>query len=213
MNPHINIAIADDHEMVRSAIAGYIMERPEYKVIMEVSNGIELLEALEIATIKPDITLLDINMPEMNGYDTMRIIRKHYPEQKVIALSMFDNEFCIIQMLRLGAMGYVTKGGEPSTLYDALHAVSMGNFYHPDEIPSQLIAQIHHGVPFMEMNDREKEFLILACSELNYKQIGEQMGLSERTIHGYRDSLFDKLNVKTRAGLVIFALKTGLVTP
>lgn len=213
MKRTINIAIVDDHDMVRSAIAGYIMERPQYKVTLQASNGIAFLDALKKAAIKPDITLLDINMPEMNGYDTMRIIRKNYPEQKVIALSMFDNEFCIIQMLRLGAMGYITKGGEPETLYDALHTVAKGNFYHPDEMPAQLIARIHHGAPFMEMNEREKEFLILACSELNYKQIGAKMKLSERTIHGYRDSMFEKLNVKTRAGLVIFALKTGLVTP
>lgn len=210
--PDITIAIADDHALVRAGLTTMISSTRGLKVVLEAKDGKELLDKLDNANKLPDIILLDINMPVMNGYDTMTIIREKYPEQKVIGLSMYDNEVSIIRMFRLGAKGYVEKGSAFTELQQALISVFQGNFYHGEALSARILERMQNGLPPMDINDKEKEFLTLCCSELTYKGIAERMYQSERTIHGYRDSLFEKLNLKSRSGLVVFALQTGIVT-
>lgn len=210
--PKIKIAIVDDHAMVRTGFSGIIESMSGFEVMMEAGDGEELLTRLEKADRLPDIILLDINMPVMNGYDTMAVIREKYPVLKVIGLSMYDNEISVIRMFRLGAKGYIEKGRDHKELQRALTAVSQGSFYHGEELSARILERMQNGLPLMDVNEREKEFLTLCCSELTYKEIASRMNLSERTIHGYRDALFEKLNLKSRSGLVVFALQTGIVT-
>lgn len=207
----IKVAVTEDHAMVRAGLVSILSSMPEFRVVLEAANGKELLNKLKATKLQPDIVTLDINMPVMNGYQTMPLLKRNYPRLKVVALSIYDSEFSIIRMYRLGVSGYLEKGRDPQELKRALLAVNSGDFYHDDEISGRIIFRLMNGLPLNEINSREQKFLSLCCSELTYKEIGEQMHASERTIHGYRDALFNKLDINTRTGLVIFALRSGLV--
>lgn len=163
----------------------------------------------------PDIVLLDINMPQMDGYETALWIKQNCPLVKVLALSMYDDENAIIRMLKNGASGYILKDSDPSELRIAIDAVLVKGFYHSEMVTGRLIHSIvkmQDEQPSSEkLNDREVEFLKLACTEMTYKEIADHMHLSPRTIDGYRDALFEKLGLKSRVGLVLYTIKHGIV--
>jgi DNA-binding NarL/FixJ family response regulator len=210
------IALADDHALLRNGLANLLRDL-EYEVVFEAGNGEEFIEKLAANSL-PDIVLMDINMPKMDGYDTAQWLKKNYPDIKVLALSMYDDENAIIRMLRCGAKGYILKDSDPAELKLAMHALLTKGFYHSELVTGKLIHTINHlDEPenssvknLLGLNEREIEFLKLVCTEMTYKEIAEQMCLSPRTIDGYRDSLFEKLVVKSRVGLVLFAIKNGI---
>jgi len=211
------VALADDHVLIRNGLAGLINSFDGYKVIFQAVNGQELIEKIDPKAL-PDIVLLDINMPKKDGYDTAWWLKNNYPDIKVLALSMYDNENAIIRMLKNGARGYVLKDAEPSDLKRALDDVCDKGFYYSELVTGHLMNTIHKmgddhtsGKNILHLNDREIEFLKYACTELTYKEIADKMFLSPRTIDGYRDALFEKLNIKTRVGLAIYAIKNGIV--
>jgi two-component system, NarL family, invasion response regulator UvrY len=211
------IALADDHVLLRNGLANLLKDL-DYDVVFEADNGAEFLEKLQ-TNLLPDIVLMDINMPKMDGYDTTQWLKKNYPDMKVLALSMYDDENAIIRMLKCGAKGYILKDSEPTELKLAIYAVLTKGFYHSELVTGKLIHTINHldepehssVKSVLRLNEREIEFLKLACTEMTYKQIAEQMCLSPRTIDGYRDALFEKLNLKSRVGLVLFAIKNGIM--
>jgi len=154
----------------------------------------------------------------MDGYETAVWLKKNYPLVKVLALSMYDNENAIIRMFKAGAKGYILKDCDPAELRAALDSINSKGFYYSEMVTGRLIHTINQldeddntVKNLIQLNDRELEFLKLACSELTYKEIADKMFLSPRTIDGYRDALFEKLNVKTRVGLVMYAIKNGIV--
>ena len=213
----IKVALADDHKLLRKGLAGLISSLENYKVIFEADNGKDFLRQLSGAEL-PDIVLMDINMPEMDGYDTTAWLKKNHPSIKVLALSMYDDEESIIRMIRCGARGYILKDMEPSEFNVALDTLSKKGFYYSELVADKLI----HAVNLMDdgaqkagspvsLSDRELEFIKLACTQLTYKEIADNMVLSVRTIDGYRDDLFQKLGLKNRVGLVIYAIKNGIV--
>jgi two-component system, NarL family, invasion response regulator UvrY len=212
-----SIALADDHVLLRKGLANLLKELG-YHVLFEADNGKDFMEKLKSSAI-PDIALMDINMPMMDGYDTTHWLKINYPLVKVLALSMYDDENAIIRMLRSGAKGYILKDSDPSELKDALHALVTKGFYHSELVTGKLIHTINHlDEPahasvknMLGLNEREIEFLKLVCTEMTYKEIAEQMFLSPRTIDGYRDNLFEKLQLKSRVGLVLFTIKNGIV--
>lgn len=207
-NPRrVRIALADDHWMVRKGIIELIAAFGDFEVILEAGDGEELIQKLEQATVLPDICILDINMPSMNGYDTLTQLKKRWPELKVMILTMFNNELTIIRMLRNGANGFMLKAGDPKELGRALRAIYEHGFYHGELVTSTL-AQWKESAT--HISNKELQFLSLCCSDLNYKEIANIMGMSVRTIDGYRDSLFEKLDLRSRTGLVIFALSMGI---
>jgi two-component system, NarL family, invasion response regulator UvrY len=211
----IRVAIADDHELVAKAISGLIQKLENYEVMYEVENGKELVRHFKLKMI-PDIVLLDINMPEMDGYETALWLKNNYPEVKVLALSMYDKEEAIITMLRNGARGYLLKGCRPSELKNALDAISEKGFYYTEYVTDKLIKglnpeKIINHIEQLGLNEREIEFIKYACSELTYNEIADKMCVSPRTIDGYREQVFTKLNAKTRVGVVMEAIKLGLV--
>lgn len=211
----IKIAIVDDHKLVSKAIENMISFNPKFEVVMNSFNGEEFLTELQQGSQElPEVVLMDINMPRKNGIETTAELSKNYPEMKVIALTMEDNESTIISMLKAGAKGYLLKDMSPDILFDAINIVHEKGIFYTDIVTQSLLKIKTEEKATQEINnvlkDREIEFIKLACSEFTYKEIAEQMCVSPRTIDGYRDSVFAKLNVKTRVGIVLFAIKHDL---
>ena len=210
----INIALADDHAILRKGVAEILSKFDNMSVVMEAGNGRELITKMQAATTLPDVCIIDINMPEMNGYDTAAEIKKRWPEIKILALSMYDTELNVIKMLRSGANGYVLKDSDPEELRFAISEVCRHGFYHSELVTGRMLHILHDADNKMsvELNERETTFLGYCCTELTYKEIADQMFLSPRTIDGYREALFKKLNITTRTGLAMYAIKVGMVS-
>jgi two-component system, NarL family, invasion response regulator UvrY len=209
------IAIVDDHELMAKALSGLVQKYEEYEVIYEANNGKELLSRIKLNMI-PDVVLLDISMPEMDGFETALWLKNNYPEIKVIALSMNDKEESIVGMLRNGARGYLLKGCKPFELKQALDAVVQKGFYYTEFVTGQLIKSLnpetlHNPQDALRLNDREKEFIKWSCSDLTYAEIADKMCVSPRTVDGYRESVFQKLNVKSRVSLAMEAIRLKIV--
>ena len=211
------IALTDDHVLLRNGLAS-LLEDLDYEVLFEADNGQDLIRKLNPGDL-PDVVLMDINMPQMDGYETTRWLKLNHPGVRVLALSMYDDENAIIRMLKSGARGYILKDSDPAELKGALQALVAKGFYHSELVTGKLIHTINHMddtdhssvKDVLGLNDREIEFLKLVCTELTYKEIAEKMFLSPRTIDGYRDALFEKLGLKSRVGLVLFAIRNGIV--
>lgn len=210
MQPDITqIVLVDDHRLFRSGIAALINSIPGYQIIYEASNGLELSQKITPKT-KPHIILLDINMPQMNGIETAQWLKIHYPDVKVIVLSMFEDADKVLTMLRLGVKGYLLKDAEPHEFEEALRKVSNHEVYFPSFVTRHLVYNFNQP-DTIKLNNREIEFLKLAGTELTYKEIADQMCISARTVDGYRDQLFDKLQIKSRVGLVLYAIKHKMI--
>ena len=210
----INIALADDHTILRKGVAEILSKFDTMAVVIEAASGKELISKLHSATTLPDICIVDINLPEMNGYDTAAEIKKHWPDVKILALSMYDTELNIIKMLRNGANGYVLKDSDPEDLRVAITRICKDGFYHSELVTGRMLNILYdpNGKMNTELTDRELAFLGFCSTELTYKEIADQMCLSPRTIDGYRESLFKKLNITTRTGLAMYAIKAGVVS-
>jgi two-component system, NarL family, invasion response regulator UvrY len=213
----ISIVLVDDHSLLRMGLAS-LVQNLGYAISFEADDGKEFVEKLKTAAL-PDVVLMDINMPVMDGFETTRWLKENHPSVKVLALSMYDNETSIIRMLKCGAKGYILKDSEPAELKAAIEDVMHKGFYYSDLVSGKLIHAINKSgdgadglKSLVQLNNRETDFLKYACTEMTYKEIADKMFVSPRTIDGYRDALFEKLNLKTRVGLVIYAIKNGIVT-
>jgi two-component system invasion response regulator UvrY len=208
------LILVDDHILLRNGLATLLKDNG-HEILLQADNGKDLIKQLSPAKL-PDVILLDINMPEMDGYDTAKWIRSRYPSIKILALSMYDEEASILRMLRNGAKGYILKDSDPKELNAAINSLVQKGYYHSETVSGKLMGMINmidHETGFkqgLKLNDREIEFLKYACMDLNYKEIADKMALSPRTVDGYRDTLYEKLQLKTRIGLVLFALKNGI---
>ena len=210
MNSAINVVLVDDHVLLRNGLAT-IVDHLGYDVLYECSNGKQLIDKINKNNL-PDIILMDIKMPEMDGFETTLWLKKNTPSVNVLALSMYDDENAIIKMIRNGARGYILKDTNPNELRQAIDSIISKGFYYSDLVSGRLIRSIQEDRKLvLGLNEKQIEFLKLAATEMTYKEIAEQMHLSPRTIDGYRDELFQKLNVKSRVGLVMFAIKNGIV--
>jgi DNA-binding NarL/FixJ family response regulator len=205
------IILVDDHQLLRKGLIK-ILNANGFTNIIEAANGEELLEILK--NTRPDIILLDLHMPKMNGFESMKRIKEVNSHSKVLVLSMLDDHISIIQMIKLGVDGYLLKDSEPNELIQAIEIVLNGNNYNSELVNEQLsfgVLTHDHFIDRNTLSERELEFLTYASSDLTYKQIAEKMFVSVRTIDGYRDSIYQKFNIKTRIGLVIFALKNKII--
>jgi two-component system, NarL family, invasion response regulator UvrY len=212
----IKLALADDHNLFRAGVQELIDDFENMEVLFSVDNGLDMVRLLETATILPDVCLLDINMPEMNGFEVACKIKATWPGIKILAVSVYNSEFNIIGMLRAGAGGYILKDSKPDVLRKAIESLYHNGFYHSELVTGKILHQIinkpQHEVAATDLNRNEIQFLKHCCSEMTYKEIADVMEISHRTIDGYRDQLFHKLQIKSRTGLVLYALRTGIAT-
>ncbi|THU41603.1 response regulator transcription factor [Niastella caeni] len=219
LKTNASVAIVDDHILLRNGLANLNLIRglETYAVLFEANSGKDFIKQLQPRYL-PDIALQDINMPGMDGYETALWLKRSYPGIKILALSMYDSESSIIRMMKSGVKGYILKDIDPTEFRRVLDPLLRKGYYYSELITGKLI----HAVSQLDepdepikclvsLNVREIEFLKLVCTEMTYKEIAERMFLSARTIDGYRDALFEKLNVKSRVGLVLYAIKNNIV--
>jgi DNA-binding NarL/FixJ family response regulator len=209
----IKIGIADDHQLFLKSLSILINSFPSFEIVLDALNGESLLKKLEAAKDHPDILLLDVNMPIMDGAKTAAAISAKYPAIKLVALSMKDDDTSVINMIKSGCCAYLLKDIHPNELEKALNEIYIKGYYNADISNinyRRLIRKTNEEPVFF--SEKERTFLKLACSDKTYKQISSEMNLAERTIDGYRESLFEKLNVQSRVGMVLEALRRDLVT-
>jgi DNA-binding NarL/FixJ family response regulator len=210
-----SIVIVDDHVLIAQALAGIIRQFHKYEVLYEVPHGKALIERLQQGRNVPDIVLLDITMPVMDGFETAAWLSANHPEVKILALSMQDDEQSLLKMIRAGANGYILKNVHPLELEKALDSTVENGIYYSDAISGKVLLNLARHDAAAEaaltINKRELEFLQFAATELTYKEIADKMCCSPRTVESYRDGLFVKTGLKTRIGLVVYAIKKGLI--
>ena len=195
----------DDHTLFRNGVASLMGEFDELQVVFEAENGQQLQEAL-IKRGLPDVVLMDINMPVMDGYEATAWLKKNQPQVKVLALSMFEDDQAIIKMIRCGACGYVLKESKPRELLEAIKTIHTKGVYINEMVSGKLIRSVTEDED-AEITKKELDFLKYCCSELTYKEIADKMNVSPRTVDNYREALFLKLNLKSRTGLVLYAIQ------
>lgn len=207
----ISIGIADDQQLFLKSLSSLVGSFNDFEVVVEALNGEELLKNLGVLQKLPDILLSDVRMPVMDGPALVSKITKSYPGIKCVALSMKEDDHSILSMLRAGCCAYLLKDVHPVELEKALREVCTNGYYNSDSFSINYRRLLINGPGEVKLNDREKTFLQLACSDYTYKEIASRMFLSEKTIDGYREALFLKLNVKSRVGMALEAIKQNLV--
>ncbi|WP_184547616.1 response regulator [Mucilaginibacter sp. FT3.2] len=207
----IQIALVDDHRLFRSGMAALIDSFNKYNILFEAAHGRELIDNITAGHV-PDIILLDINMPVMDGISTAQWLKKNHPSIRVIILSMFEDAEKVLSMVRAGVKGYLLKDAEPEEFERALTKVAEGDLYYPDFVTRHLLSNFNTDkAAEVVLNPREIEFLRLTGTELTYKEIADTMNISVRTVDSYRDHLFEKLQIKSRVGLVLYSIKNKLI--
>jgi DNA-binding NarL/FixJ family response regulator len=207
------VAVVDDHTLLSEAIGGLVDDFENFELAYLCKNGQELLDKLKTKRNLPDVVLMDVNMPILNGIETTEILKQNYPEIKVLALSIEEEEETILRMLRAGARGYLMKDTKKEILQEALEQVVEKGYYHTNTIAKLLVGSLTKKPAEIQLKEREIEFIEYACTEMTYKEIAEKMFLSPKTIEGYRDSIYEKLEIKNRIGLVLYAIRNNLFKP
>ena len=207
----IPIGIVDDHQLFLKSLSLMLKSFEVYDVVVEALNGKELQEKILQGNIAPSIMLIDVNMPVMNGIETAKWLNANYPQIKLVALSMNDNDTVIIDMIKAGCCAYLLKETHPDELEKALLEIHAKGYYNADASNINFRRLLQSEKEAVQITDKEKLFLQHACSDMTYKEIAALMFLSERTIDGYRETLFGKLKVQSRVGLAMEAIRKGLV--
>jgi DNA-binding NarL/FixJ family response regulator len=217
MNRTIRLVIADDHEIFRDGLALMLSKQDTVVLTGQAADGEELLRL--VAATQPDIVLTDIKMPRLGGIAAAKILLQQYPNLKIIALSMFDEEALIVEMLEAGAKGYLLKNADKKEILEAILTVYEGSIFYCKHTTAQLASLIvrskfdMHKKPQEHLfTDREKEIIQLICRQHTAQEIGDLLFISKRTVEGYRTRILEKMEVKNTAGVVIFALKHHLIS-
>jgi len=211
----IKVAIADDHALFRTGVKTSLSQRKDIQMVAEAENGMQLLNLLK--HIKPDVILLDIHMPIMDGYTTLPEIKKLYPDMKVIMLSMNNDPSIITKMMEIGANSYLTKESDSETIYQAIRTCFEQEFFFNELTNKALLNGLRTKrpaevmTPEVNLTEKEVTILRLMCEEKSTKEIAELVDLSPRTVEAIRDKLKTKTGVKSMAGLVMYAVKAGIV--
>lgn len=216
-NQMYKLVLADDHILLRDALANLINKFEGFTVTAVAGNGNEVIEFIKNG-ISVNIVLMDLNMPEMDGYEAAKWLVKNRPDIKIVILTMYDSEIALIRLLQAGVHGFLKKDIHPAELKYALLTIAGGDYYYSNHSTVKLASLFkkdafdRSNLERSILNDREIEFLKMASTEMTYKEIAKTMNLSPRHIDSYRDALFNKLDVKSRVGLVIYAVKHGIIT-
>jgi two-component system invasion response regulator UvrY len=213
----VKIALVDDHNLIRDALAVVINSFENCKVVQMAADGKEFIEKLQPQNL-PDLLILDLNMPVMDGFETAKWIRNNYPGMLVLVLTMYDSELSLIKLLQTGVRGFLKKDIHPRELKSAIESTMRSGYYYSGNATGKIVNMIRKSemnIPLLNtiiLSENELSFLKLSATDKTYKQIATEMMLSPRTVDNYRDSLFLKLNVKSRVGLAMYAIKSGLIT-
>lgn len=216
MKYNISLVIADDHEIFRDGLALMLSKQEDIALVGQAENGRELVEMVE--ELNPDIVITDIKMPLLDGIEATKQLLKKNADRKIIALSMFDEDNLIIEMLEAGAKGYLLKNADKKEILEAIVTVYEDNIFYCRHTTSKLASMIvksrfdpQKKKQAVGFTDREKEIIRLICRQQTAQQIGNQLFLSKRTVEGYRTKIMEKMDAKNTAGVVIFALKNNLI--
>ena len=212
----IKIAIADDYKIFREGLKVGLSADEGLEVLLEADNGEELLKGLETQT--PDVIIMDLKMPIMDGLEATKVVRKKYPSIKVLVVSMYDDDKFIIHLMENGANGYLLKNAEPDEIRRSIYSVHENGYYFNDLVNKALLKKLvlkNNLKPSFNQNidltEREQEVLKLICEEKTAAEIGKEIFLSPRSVEGIRQRLIEKVGVRNTAGLVMFAVKSGIV--
>ncbi|WPR73754.1 response regulator transcription factor [Algoriphagus sp. NG3] len=221
--PPIKIALVDDHNLFRKGLITLIglADKHNYLVVLEAESGKDMIRKLDKKAL-PDILILDIDMPDMDGFEAMLWLKNNHPNISVLVVSMVESDQAIARMMRLGVKGYLSKDIEVEDIHQALLAIYNKGYYYTDFLTGKLIESLQSDDTSKEgdisdksgiihkINENELKFIKLACSDLTYDQIAEKMFLSPKTIDSYRSAIFTRFLIKNRPGLILFAIKNGL---
>lgn len=220
MKDVIKVAIVDDHILFHSGLISLFKGYENIEVVLVAENGKKMIEKLNVLKKNsfPDVFIIDFNMPVMNGAETVQWLNKKYPNSKIMILTMTDKPEIVMNMIKLGVKSYLTKDKSPSDLMKAIYLVNENKFFFPDEITGIIVASHQNwneandeSNNIQSLTERELEFLKLSCTEMSYSEISNEMQVSPRTVDAFRDSLYKKLNVKSRVGLILVAIKLKLI--
>lgn len=212
-----NIVLVDDHIIIRNGLKELIEKLGPYSIMQEFDNGRTFVESFPLKP-EPDLIIMDLSMPELNGYEVMENLNKDQFKTPVLILTLNEEENMIIKLFRLGIRGYLKKNCTSEILKEALSEIFRCGYYHNEFLTFSLRANEYHPkksekeLVLEQLTAREKEFLKLVCheKEYTYEQIADQMKVQHRTVDGYRESIFDKFGIKSKTGLVLFVLKHNL---
>lgn len=206
------IILVDDHVMIRTALKEMIQKSGPYQILAEYSNGAQLVEAFPFQT-SPDLLILDLNMPNMNGMQVLDWMHEQNLSIKTLILTLEDNEDWIIKLFRRGIRGYLKKNCPASELKRAIDDILQFGYYHNDVLTRALVTETPENPEQIKLTERQLKFLELICQEeeYTYEQIASMMDVSLRTVNGYRESLFERFGVKSKTGLVLYAIKNRLI--
>lgn len=211
----IRIIIADDHEFFRKGLEQVLLQNPSYQVIASVSNGQELIE--KVRNLQPDLSIVDVTMPMIDGIEATRIITAQDQDAKVIALSMHDDDPIILSMMQAGAMSYIQKNTTKDEIYEAInYVVFQGRLFWPKTASADLVNRFNDGchAPLngfsRTFSDREVEIIVQVCKDLSIKEIADKLDLSPRTVESHRARIMKKMGVRSMAGMVAYAFKNGI---
>jgi len=212
----ITIGIADDYKIYRDGLKVGLAEDKNLEVVLEADNGEDLMVALKES--QPDIILMDLKMPFMDGMEATKIIRKDFPDVKVLVVTMYDDDKFIIHLMEIGANGYLLKNAEPDEIRKAIYSVKENGYYFNDLVNKALLKKLvmrNQIKPSfnenIELTERELEVLKMICEEKTAGEIGKEIFLSPRSVEGIRQRLIEKVGVRNMAGLVMFAVKNSIV--
>lgn len=211
----IRVLLADDHQIVLQGLQALLSSEPDIEVIGGVSDGLQVSDTVEL--LKPDVLVLDLMMPGLNGLDVTRLVRQRSPKVQIIILSMHSNEAYVLQAIRNGALGYVLKDASTETLVDAIREVAAGNRYlsptYSDlvmESYSQKSANVAVD-PYDALTPREREVFLLVAECHSNNEIGEKLSISPRTVEVHRSRVMEKLNLRNHTHLIKYAVQRGIL--
>lgn len=208
----IKVGLVDDHQLFLKSLSLMLETLKDFEVVVEALNGKDLQQKLQGKKEPPDLMLIDVNMPVMDGVETTAWLQQHFPAVKLVALSMNDKDGAIIKMFKAGCCAYLLKDVHPAVLEKALHEVYTKGYYNADAAQFNPGRLLHRAEKEITLTPKEHQFLKLACTEMTYKQVAAEMGVTERTVDGYREALFQKFGVQSRVGLCLEALRKEFVS-
>ncbi|QEM11470.1 response regulator transcription factor [Mucilaginibacter rubeus] len=212
----IKIAIADDYTIYREGLKVGLTQDENLEVILEAADGEDLISGIE--TNMPDVVIMDLKMPVMDGMEATKLVKKKYPDIKILVVTMYDDEKFVIHLMEIGANGYLLKNAEAEEIRKAIYSVHETGYYFNNIVSNALLKKLvikgnikpsfKEGV---ELTEREQDVLKLICAEKTANEMGRQLFLSPRSVEGIRQRLIDKVGVRNTAGLVMFAVKNGII--